>query len=85
MMIWATARARFCCRSPGERMRTHTHAHKWDGQQSISAAKSLAAPSATLGAALSPSIHPVDDVAVKLVGREKDLREGNEQDRPTHE
>ena len=55
-------------------MGTLAHAHKWDGQQSISAAQSLP-PSfvrrATLGAALSPPIRTDDDVAVKLVGREK--------------
>ena len=69
-------------------MGTLAHAHKWDGQQSISAAQSLP-PSfvlrATLGAALSPPIRTDDDVAVKLVGSEgKDLREGNVRDGLAH-
>ena len=59
------------------------------GSQSISAAKSLSAPSApsaTLGAAPSPAIPPVDDVAVKLVGREKIFeREMNRIDQRTNE
>ena len=72
-------------------MGTLAHAHKWDGQQSISAAQSLPPlPSsvvlrATLGAALSLPIRTDDDVAVKLVGSEgKDLQEGNVRDGLAH-
>ena len=89
VMIWATALLLPLALPPGGRergrMRAHmgtlAHAHKWDGQQSISAAQSLPPlPSsvvrrATLGAALSLPIRTDDDVAVKLVGREKISKE----------
>ena len=77
-MIWATALLLPLARRVALPVREceRTHAHKWDGQQSISAAKSL---SATLGAA-ALSCHPIPtdvDVAVKLVGKEKDLGTGS--------